>query len=337
MVAATDESGKVIWQGSLTAFGEDGGEAGLAGRVASYTGKDFDEESGLTYFNARWYDAELGRFTTEDPARDGVNWYAYCGNDPLGLTDPTGLYSNPAESHGGQSGNSPSAEAGQQGNSGDAPSTDAGYSAPPGAGTPGAPAPEPPPAPPKPDTEPSFRAGPETKPAPPAVVQDEAATLAKYVEEANCGLRVGASLYGIGVKGYIGLHEGVLTVGLKAGLGVGWEASLNLADEANAGEYTAGEMTGGVYAEGNFGIEAPGVAVDLAGAVKTETNGQEMSKEASASISGQAASFVTVDMSVSDKTGKLTTNSSTKAEVSISQMAFYGAGIQYSFSIKGGK
>jgi len=46
---------------------------------------------GLYYFNARWYDAELGRFTTEDPIRDGTNWYAYVGNRPLTYTDPTGL------------------------------------------------------------------------------------------------------------------------------------------------------------------------------------------------------------------------------------------------------
>lgn len=41
--------------------------------------------------NARWYDPQTGRFITEDPARDGVNWYAYCGNNPLNFTDPTGL------------------------------------------------------------------------------------------------------------------------------------------------------------------------------------------------------------------------------------------------------
>ena len=43
------------------------------------------------YFNARWYDPELGRFTTEDPVKDGGNWYAYVGNRPLVFTDPDGL------------------------------------------------------------------------------------------------------------------------------------------------------------------------------------------------------------------------------------------------------
>jgi hypothetical protein len=49
-----------------------------------------DADTGLYYFNARWYDAELGRFVTEDPARDGSNWYEYCGNNPLKYTDQTG-------------------------------------------------------------------------------------------------------------------------------------------------------------------------------------------------------------------------------------------------------
>ena len=47
--------------------------------------------SGLYYFNARWYDASLGRFITEDPIKDGINFYAYAYNNPLRYTDPTGL------------------------------------------------------------------------------------------------------------------------------------------------------------------------------------------------------------------------------------------------------
>jgi RHS repeat-associated protein len=52
--------------------------------------KQVDSDTGLYYFNARWYDAELGRFVTEDPARDGRNWYEYCGNNPLKYTDTDG-------------------------------------------------------------------------------------------------------------------------------------------------------------------------------------------------------------------------------------------------------
>lgn len=41
------------------------------------------EEIGLVYFGARWYDPEVGRLITVDPAEDGGNWYALCRNDPM--------------------------------------------------------------------------------------------------------------------------------------------------------------------------------------------------------------------------------------------------------------
>ncbi len=53
--------------------------------------KDLGEE-GCYYFNARWYDADTGRFITEDPIRDGQNWYIYVSNNPLKFIDPTGLW-----------------------------------------------------------------------------------------------------------------------------------------------------------------------------------------------------------------------------------------------------
>jgi RHS repeat-associated protein len=48
--------------------------------------------SGLLQLGARYYWPELGRFVTEDPLGDGVNWYAYAGNNPVLLADPWGFY-----------------------------------------------------------------------------------------------------------------------------------------------------------------------------------------------------------------------------------------------------
>ena len=56
-----------------------------------YTGKDYDPITELYYFNARWQNPELGRFITEDPIRDGVNWFIFCNNSPMVFTDPSGL------------------------------------------------------------------------------------------------------------------------------------------------------------------------------------------------------------------------------------------------------
>ncbi len=57
----------------------------------SYGGKELDDETNLYYFNARYYDATIGRFINVDPIQDGSNWYVYCRNNPLSMKDPTGL------------------------------------------------------------------------------------------------------------------------------------------------------------------------------------------------------------------------------------------------------
>ena len=56
-----------------------------------YTGKQLDPDTGFYYSNARWYNADLGRFITEDPIKDGLNWYVYCGSNPMVRIDPSGL------------------------------------------------------------------------------------------------------------------------------------------------------------------------------------------------------------------------------------------------------
>lgn len=48
---------------------------------------------GLVYYRARYYDPSVGRFTARDPVGylDGLNRYAYVGNNPVNFTDPLGL------------------------------------------------------------------------------------------------------------------------------------------------------------------------------------------------------------------------------------------------------
>ncbi|MBI2417888.1 MAG: RHS repeat-associated core domain-containing protein [Ignavibacteriales bacterium] len=57
-----------------------------------FTGQEFDEQTGLYNFRARMYDADLGIFYGADPAGQGYAAYAYCGNNPVSRTDPTGLW-----------------------------------------------------------------------------------------------------------------------------------------------------------------------------------------------------------------------------------------------------
>ena len=59
-----------------------------------YTGRELDEETGLYYYRARYYDPEIGRFLQEDPIGfegGDINLYVYVSNNPVNLTDPLGL------------------------------------------------------------------------------------------------------------------------------------------------------------------------------------------------------------------------------------------------------
>lgn len=95
--AVTDQAGvlEVIYE--YRAFGEqlkrlDATGAETADSATySYGGKELDGESNLYYFNARYYDATIGRFINVDPIQDGSNWYVYVRNNPLSFVDPTGL------------------------------------------------------------------------------------------------------------------------------------------------------------------------------------------------------------------------------------------------------
>lgn len=78
-----------------------------SGTVANYgyTGREPDA-TGLIYYRARYYDPSIQRFTQRDPigVAGGVNAYAYVGNSPVMLTDPSGTVPEGASNTGGCSG-----------------------------------------------------------------------------------------------------------------------------------------------------------------------------------------------------------------------------------------
>jgi RHS repeat-associated protein len=63
---------------------------GPKGRYVANLGHVQDDESGLIYMRARYYEPETGRFVSEDPEMDGRNWYSYCKNEPITRVDVTG-------------------------------------------------------------------------------------------------------------------------------------------------------------------------------------------------------------------------------------------------------
>jgi len=58
-----------------------------------YCGEYYDVETGNIYLRNRYYDSAIGQFITEDPIKDGLNWYGYCNNDPVNRIDPEGTAS----------------------------------------------------------------------------------------------------------------------------------------------------------------------------------------------------------------------------------------------------
>jgi len=72
-----------------------------------FTGqRSHESDFGLLFYNARWYDSSLGRFTSADTVVPGAGnpgaWdrYAYVLNSPIGATDPTGHSCSSADGNG---------------------------------------------------------------------------------------------------------------------------------------------------------------------------------------------------------------------------------------------
>ena len=74
-------------------FGRQTGSTGSLTNPFQYTGREFDAETSLYYYRARYYDRSTGRFLSEDPLRGVLrhNRYRYASNTPTVLKDPMGL------------------------------------------------------------------------------------------------------------------------------------------------------------------------------------------------------------------------------------------------------
>jgi RHS repeat-associated protein len=74
--------------GKLTAF------TGTLTNPFQYTAREFDPETGIYAYRARYYDQSVGRFLSEDPRQFavGVNLYDYVRNNPANFRDPLGAF-----------------------------------------------------------------------------------------------------------------------------------------------------------------------------------------------------------------------------------------------------
>ncbi|CCB71872.1 RHS repeat-associated core domain-containing protein [Streptantibioticus cattleyicolor] len=90
--ALTDASGTVVAGYDYTAYGAVVQHTGTATTPLLFTGQYTDSETGLVYLRARYYDPATAQFLTVDPAVGKTGQpYAYTDDNPLNLTDVTGL------------------------------------------------------------------------------------------------------------------------------------------------------------------------------------------------------------------------------------------------------
>jgi RHS repeat-associated protein len=88
----TDGSGSVIERIDYRPFGQ----SATSPTKYRFTSKEFDAETGLYFYGARYYSPDMGRFISPDPSAprfddpQSLNRYAYARNNPVFFTDPSG-------------------------------------------------------------------------------------------------------------------------------------------------------------------------------------------------------------------------------------------------------
>ncbi|WP_281287701.1 RHS repeat-associated core domain-containing protein [Geobacter argillaceus] len=97
VTAITDSNRNVVQSYEYESFGRPTPSANFRNSL-TYTGREWDKETGLYYLRYRYYDPMDGRFISRDPIgfRGGINLYSYVQNNPINFIDPLGL----APSHG---------------------------------------------------------------------------------------------------------------------------------------------------------------------------------------------------------------------------------------------
>lgn len=91
-----DETGNIVAEYKYDPFGK---IVKISGSFATnnpirFSSEYYDSETGLIYFNYRYYSPQLGRWLSRDPLGEngGINLYAYVGNSPISRFDLLGLY-----------------------------------------------------------------------------------------------------------------------------------------------------------------------------------------------------------------------------------------------------
>jgi len=92
--AMTDSKANVVATYDYDAYGNIVSSSGRVANAFQYAGEYLDSESNLQYLRARYYDSSSDQFVQRDPiASISRQPYAYSFEDPVNLSDPSGLIS----------------------------------------------------------------------------------------------------------------------------------------------------------------------------------------------------------------------------------------------------
>lgn len=93
ITAISDQNRTVVQRYSYSVFGQPRPTTSFRNSY-QYTAREYDKETGLYFYRARYYDPMEGRFISKDPvgfAGGDVNLYGYVSNSPINWIDPFGL------------------------------------------------------------------------------------------------------------------------------------------------------------------------------------------------------------------------------------------------------
>src|SRR3989344_5683042 len=87
----TDNLGNIKTKSNYLPFGKELSFSSTGKEKYGFTSKEYDPESSLNYFNARYYNPSNGKFISNDPIfKPSEGGYQYVRNNPLILIDPSG-------------------------------------------------------------------------------------------------------------------------------------------------------------------------------------------------------------------------------------------------------
>lgn len=96
IVGLTDNEGEIVQQNEYDSFGNLKQEGDEIKQPYAFTGREFDKETGLYFYRARYYDPKIGRFISRDQVvgsasfPQSLNRYSYVYNNPANYIDPNG-------------------------------------------------------------------------------------------------------------------------------------------------------------------------------------------------------------------------------------------------------